>query len=300
VVSLFDLWFFLFSFFLFYFFFSLQKKGCSMQALLAQLKSLPPAVHGTIRFFDRKDFFSVYGEDAEFVADTFNKTRATVKYLSAGEGGGAGLASQTVTARLLPDMLKKLVRELNLSFEIWGQKQGGWELTSKGSPGNFDEGEFGGDEDEANIGPGLMAALHVGKDASGLTVVGIAVGILYSVIFLRLICLFQFVDVLRSCIGLTQFTDVDTLANAETALVQLGCSECVVPKSGARGSSPSLPQMLARADIAATERQSKDFAGGAPLFSELQRLLDPVKEKKRKKKKTSSDPFLFVFRVITV
>lgn len=176
-----------------------------MQALFALLKSLPPAGQKTIRFFDRKDFYSVYGADAEFIADKFNKTRATgepvvwrcvyeaqrclaVKYLSDG-GDGAGLASQNVTARLLPDMLRRLVREENYSFEIWAQRAGGggWELSSKGSPGNFDEGEFGEDDDERAQGPGIMAALHVGKEAGGATIVGLA-----------------YVDVLRSCIGLAQ------------------------------------------------------------------------------------------------
>lgn len=267
-----------------------------MQALLAQLKSLPPAGPKTIRFFDRKDFYSVYGSDAEFIADKFNKTRSTgqieledddgaekqtffaVKYLSDG-GEGAGLASQNVTARLLPDMLRRLVREENYAFEIWAQKQGGWELATKGSPGNFDEGEFGDEDDERAQGPGIMAALHVGKEAGGATVVGLA-----------------YIDQLRSTIGLAQFTDVESLANAETALVQLGASECIVPKENGRrvicfllfffrsvddaaklrGSSPFLKAMLARADVTATERASKDFSGGTTLFSEVQRLLDPA------------------------
>ncbi len=209
----------------FFFFFSLQKKKkktllcccccCEMQSFLAQLRSLPPAGPKTIRFFDRKDFLSVYGADAEFVADKFNKTRSTIKYLSEGEHA---LASQNVTARLLPEMLRRLVREENYAFEIWavGPKSGNWELASKGSPGNFDEGEFGEQDDERAQGPGIMAALHVGKEG-GATIVGVA-----------------YVDVLRSVIGVAQFADVESLANAETALMQLGASECVIPKDNGR------------------------------------------------------------------
>jgi DNA mismatch repair ATPase MutS len=165
-----------------------------------------------------------------------------------------------VTARLLPDMLRRLVREQGMSFEIWGQSnaRGEWELEKKGSPGNFDEGEFQeAEEGGAGEGPGLMAAISVGHDAGGLPVVGVA-----------------YVDVLRSIIGMSQFTDVDTLANAETALLQLGARECVAVKTG-RGFVPQLPAMLARADIALSQRPAKDFAGGAPFFSDLQRLLDP-------------------------
>ncbi len=50
-----------------------------MQQLMAQLRALPAAPEKTIRFFDRRDFYCAYGDDALFVADTFNKTRATVK-----------------------------------------------------------------------------------------------------------------------------------------------------------------------------------------------------------------------------
>jgi hypothetical protein len=172
-------------------------------------------------------------EEAKFCACSLTTCVSAVKYLSDG-GEGAGLASQNVTARLLPDMLRRLVREENWAFEIWAQKQSGWELCSRGSPGNFDEGEFGefGEEEERAQGPGVMAALHVGREAGGALVVGLA-----------------YVDALRSLLGLAQFADAEALPNAETALVQLGVSECAVPKEGARGASPLLKAMLARADI---------------------------------------------------
>jgi DNA mismatch repair ATPase MutS len=46
-------------------------------------QALPPAPEKTVRFFDRREFFSTYGNDAVFIADTFNKTQATVKVRTA-------------------------------------------------------------------------------------------------------------------------------------------------------------------------------------------------------------------------
>ncbi len=58
----------------------------------------------------------------------------------------------------MPDVLRRLVREKNLSFEIWAQGEGrDWRLAKRGSPGNFDESDFAeNEEDRAAEGPGLM------------------------------------------------------------------------------------------------------------------------------------------------
>lgn len=137
----------------------------------------------------------------------FNKTTATVKYLQDGSEG-PGIASQTVNNRMLPAMLKRLI-EMKCSFEIWSNEEGGWAMTSKGSPGNFEER----DEEQSALG-GLMVAVHLGRsEQQGLCNVGVS-----------------YVDALNCTIGVSQFADdEDSLSNLESCLVQLGCRECLCP-----------------------------------------------------------------------
>jgi DNA mismatch repair protein MSH2 len=120
---------------------------------------------------DRREFLTVYGDDALFIANTFNRTTATVRYLGEGEGG---LASQTVSTRLLPSMLRRLVTELGYSFEIWAQlggKGSQWSVVRKGSPGNFED-DAG--QDEQAQGAPFMTALQLGSAAGGALAVGLA------------------------------------------------------------------------------------------------------------------------------
>ena len=198
----------------------------------------------------------MYGEDALLVADTFNRSRCTVKYLGDGEGSG-GLASQTITRRLLPGHLKRLVRDEQFSYEVWRQEAGAWSLAHRASPGSFDEsdllgdGEMLGEGGEGDEGPGVMAALHVGKDEAGQTSVGLA-----------------YVDVLQGIMGVAQFTDhAEALGNAEAALLQLGAAECI-----AVGSHTGLERMLARAGVARAPRSASDFST-ASLGPDVDRLL---------------------------
>lgn len=44
-----------------------------------------------MRFFDRKGYYTVHGDNALFIARTFYRTTAVVKYL----GGGGGAAAAT-------------------------------------------------------------------------------------------------------------------------------------------------------------------------------------------------------------
>lgn len=212
-----------------------------------------------------------------FIAETFNKTTATVKYL---EDGEQRVATQSVNGRLMGSMLRRLVQELQWSYEVWGQqnssRDGQWEVVSRGSPGNFEEWE--GDEEGDNVNAlnnnnhgnnnnanqQLMAAVHVSKDhsaaqsavkgAAGLVTVGVA-----------------YVDSLNGEMGVAQFPDEeDTLTNLESFLVQFGCRECVACPSNTY--AKALASVLARSDVAFTERPAQEFKTGT-LTQDLELLL---------------------------
>ncbi len=80
---------------------------------------------------------------------------------------------------------------------------------------------------------------------------------------------------MQSTIGVAQFADIDTLANAESALLQLGVTEVVAQKTTGKANASNISRMLGRAGITHCERPAKDFVSGPAVFGEIQRLLDP-------------------------
>ncbi len=208
---------------------------------------------------DRRDFLTVYGDDATFIAQTFNKTTATVR--SVGEGDSQ-LAAQTVSRRLLPAMLRRLVLEMGYSFEVWAQagKGAAWAVQQRGSPGNFDSTVADDGEGDAAAG-GLMVALQLGS-AGAAGAGGVLAGLAY-------------VDQLGLTLGLHEWleADVAALSGVEAALVQLGARECLVAAPTLAG-HPQLRAMLARADVVLTERKAAQFR--ADCASDVARLLVPA------------------------
>ncbi len=206
----------------------------------------------------------MYGDDALFVASTFNRTTATVRWLGAGEGGGGtegALASQTVSPRLLAAMLRRLVTELGYSFEVWAQlggKGSQWSVVRRGSPGNFED-EAGPADDPAQGAP-FMAALQLGAAPAGSLAVGLA-----------------FVDQLGLLVGMHEWVEDDSasLSGVEAALLQLGARECLV-SSTALQQYPQLRTMLCRADVVMTEKKAADFKGDAEHGDGAGRPLSPL------------------------
>ena len=72
-----------------------------------------------------------------------------------------------------------------------------------------------------------------------------------------------YVDLLTSTIGVCQYNDFEeTLANSEAALLQLGVKECVALRN-----NPQMVMMLARCDVALSERSQVGSVWGFSSFS---------------------------------
>lgn len=227
-----------------------------MAAFLQELAALPPAPPKTVRFFDRRDFLSVYGADALHIATTFNKTTAGVRTLG---DDAAATPALTVSQRLVGSMQAKLV-EQGWSFEVWAQSGGKgseWAVVRRGSPGNFEDEQR--DDGDAAPAP-RMVALQVGAGAGGAVHVGLA-----------------YVDQLALAVALHEWVEADaaSLSGAEAALVQVGARECLVSATTLQ-QHPQLRAMLARADVVLTERKGGDFKGGDAVEADLRRLLEPA------------------------
>ena len=207
-----------------------------------------------LRVFNRKDFFSVHGDDATFVARTFYKTTTVVKYLGHGESALAGV---TLNKSLFETVLRDLLlegteRTVELYEEIPRQ---GWRLAKSASPGKLgafeDELYRGGEMAEAPV----VAAVRVAVKAEQRHV-GVA-----------------YVNPTTRELGACEFVDDEQFCALEAVICQLGAKECVVPAEA----SPSpegrrLRDVVTRCGALATERKPADF-DARDLEDDLARLL---------------------------
>ena len=106
---------------------------------------MPARVPGTIRIFDRHDFYSTHGDDALYVADTVFKTHSVLKFLGR-RTNDSGLASCTLTPSACKAFLRDALTSKQLRVEVWKPAEGvrrgtNWELARQASPGNLQEVE---------------------------------------------------------------------------------------------------------------------------------------------------------------
>ena len=71
---------------------------------------------GTIRLFDRGEYYSLHGPDALYVAAHVYHTNSVIKYL--GPGGKSGLPSVTLSANSAKTFLREALTTRQLKVEI--------------------------------------------------------------------------------------------------------------------------------------------------------------------------------------
>lgn len=83
---------------------------------------------GTIRIFDRGDWLSAHGPDAEFIAKIQYKTTSVLKTL----GKSPGLSSVTMTWTAYKSFLREAIFRLNKRVEILQSSgKGQWNVTKQ-------------------------------------------------------------------------------------------------------------------------------------------------------------------------
>ena len=75
----------------------------------------------TIRFFDRKGFYTVHDKNAVYVADTYYKTQAAIKTYS-------GLTSTSLSPQTYQTTVRDLLCERGYRVELWTGSAGSWTL----------------------------------------------------------------------------------------------------------------------------------------------------------------------------
>ncbi|KAJ5795706.1 uncharacterized protein N7518_004246 [Penicillium psychrosexuale] len=224
-------------------------------------RGLPaPDNNETIRVFDRGDWYSAHGADAEFIARTVYKTTSVLRNLGRSETGG--LPSVTMSVTVFRNFLREALFRLNKRVEIFasaGSGKSNWKLAKQASPGNLQDVE----EELGSVGAlsmdsaPIILAVKISARAAEARNVGVC-----------------FADASVRELGVSEFLDNDIYSNFESLVIQLGVKECLVTMDAAR-KDVELAKIRAIADscgIAISERPAADF-GVKDIEQDLTRLL---------------------------
>ncbi|KAL2441731.1 DNA mismatch repair protein msh-2 [Exophiala dermatitidis] len=222
-------------------------------------RSLPPKPDGgsTIRVFDRADWYSAHGEDAEFIARTVYKTTAVIRNLGRSDNA---LPSVTMSTTVFRNLLREALFKLGKRVEIWeASGRGQWTLARQASPGNLQavEEELGSGMDSQGDSAPIILAVKISAKAGEARSVGVC-----------------FADASVRELGVSEFLDNDLYSNFESLLIQLGVKECIVPTDGSKKDPEltKLRQIIDSCGIAISERPAADY-GTKDIEQDLARLL---------------------------
>lgn len=210
----------------------------------------------TVRIFDRGDYFTAHGDDAEFIARNQYKTTSVLKTL------GKDLPSVTLSHTVFRGFLREALFRLGKRIEVWESTKGKnkWELVKQASPGNLQdvEEELGGQLDTSPI----ILAVKVSAKAAEARNVGVC-----------------FADASVRELGVSEFVDNDVYSNFESMIIQLGVREVLIQYDGTKKDSkkrdPELSKIRSIADncgCTVSERPAGDFTS-KDIDQDLTRLL---------------------------
>ncbi|KAF9239264.1 DNA mismatch repair protein [Melanogaster broomeanus] len=216
-----------------------------------------PTESGTIRLFDRNEFYSVHGPDAHYVATHVFRTNSVLKYLGAG-GKTAGLPSVTLSSTLAHTFLREALTVKQLRVEIWvpapgqGRKAAKFVLQKEASPGNLQAVEDLLFANSDVLSAPIVIAIKIASASGAERAKSKTVSIAYA-------------DTSVRELGATEFVDNDLFSNTESLIIQLSVKEAIIPTGTASGTTDrdldlnKLKAVLERCGVVVTERKPSEF-----------------------------------------
>jgi DNA mismatch repair protein MSH2 len=198
---------------------------------------------GVVRLFDRKQYVSLHGVDADLIAKAYHKSTKQLKFWR------SGLACLSLRYGLeFSAVLRVVLRELLRGVELYANEGGAWKCVRKASPGNVAafEAELFGEHDGVNAGkqqappPVFLAVFPVQR--AGATLFGVA-----------------YADTTLKQLGVAEFGDGEQLANFESVLVQVGASECCTIADDKNYLIAKLHDVLERCAVPVVAKKRADF-----------------------------------------
>jgi DNA mismatch repair protein MSH2 len=207
-----------------------------------------------LRIFNRKEFYSVHGDDATFVARAFYKTTTVVRYLGHGESALPGVTlNRSLFETVLRDLLLDGTERVVELYEETPRQ--GWKLARSASPG-----KLGAFEEEL---------YRVGEMADTPVVAAVRVTVRADQRFVGV----AYVNPTTRELGACEFVDDDQFCSLEAVICQLGTKECVLPREATETpEGRRLRDLVGRCGALATERKPSDF-DARDLEDDLARLL---------------------------
>ncbi|KAG6675604.1 hypothetical protein I3843_15G105900 [Carya illinoinensis] len=227
------------------------------QGFLSFFKTLPHDPRA-VRFFDRRDYYTAHGENATFIAKTYYRTTTSLRQLGSGSDA---LSSVSVSRNMFETISRDLLLErTDHTLELYEGSGSNWRLVKSGTPGNlssFEDVLFANNEMQDSP---VVVALSPNFRENGCTI-----GLGY-------------IDLTKRVLGLAEFLDDSHFTNLESALVALGCKECLLPiESGKSSDNRNLHDALSRCGVMLTERKKTEFKA-RDLEEDLGRLVKGSKE----------------------
>ncbi|CAL2029410.1 unnamed protein product [Caenorhabditis brenneri] len=140
------------------------KDEGSDKALLKILKSKSP---NTIAIFSRGEYFTVYGDDAIFVATNIFKSDVCVKTFTLCTNDSQQMKFISVNRGQYEKVVRETIVLLRCSVELFTSEQGEWKMIKRGSPGNTVE--FEQEIGVADQAPVLAVYIHPGDNDNRVT-----------------------------------------------------------------------------------------------------------------------------------
>ncbi|KLO12951.1 DNA mismatch repair protein MSH2 [Schizopora paradoxa] len=233
---------------------------------------LPHKRPDTIRLFDRREFYSVHGADAQYIATHVFHTNSVIKHL--GSTGKGGLPSVTLSINVAKAFLRDALTVKQLKVEIWipeagsGKKTTKFVLDKEASPGNLQAVEDLLFVNSDLLSAPIVMAVKIGTSPTlgpGSTLKTKTIGV-------------AFADTSVRQIGIAEFADNELFSNVESLVIQLSVKEVVIPgisKSGNTDRDIELNKLKAvfeRCNVVITERKPSEFTAKS-IDQDLSRLL---------------------------
>lgn len=231
------------------------------QGFISFFKKLPQDPRA-VRFFDRRDYYTAHGENATFIARTYYHTMSALRQLGSNSDG---ISSVSVSKTMFETIARNLLLErTDRTLELYEGSGSSWRLTKSGTPGNigsFEDILFANNDMQDS--PVTVALCPVFRESQ------LYVGL-------------SFVDMTNRKLGLAEFPEDSRFTNVESALVALGCKECLLPADCEKSIDlQPLQDAISNCNILLTERKKAEFKSG-DLVQDLGRIIrgsvEPVRD----------------------
>ncbi|KAG8067639.1 hypothetical protein GUJ93_ZPchr0005g15911 [Zizania palustris] len=231
------------------------------QGFISFFKKLPQDLRA-VRLFDRRDYYTAHGENATFIARTFYHTMSALRQLGS---NSEGLSSVSVSKAMFETITRNLLLErTDRTLELYEGSGSSWRLTKSGTPGNIGSFEdilfANNDMQDSPVTIALFPMIREGQLYVGLS----------------------FVDLTNRKLGLAEFPEDSRFTNVESALVSLGCKECLLPADCEKSIDlKPLQDAISNCNALLTVRKKAEFKS-RDLVQDLGRIIrgpvEPVRD----------------------